>query len=159
MPRTATDRQSEVVEAVLGASRVLVAVAARSLSLVEDNVTLAQFRVLVVLASKGPQRVADLAAALSAEPSTATRLCDRLARKKLVRRQRLSSDRRTVQVAIADAGRDLVKEVMDRRRTEVNKILRRVSPAQQEQLIEVLRIFNAAAGEAPEAAWSLGWSA
>ncbi len=157
MARTASDRQAEVIDAVLGASRVLVAVAARSLSPFEDNVTLPQFRVLVVLAH-GPQRVADLAAALSAEPSTATRLCDRLARKKLVRRQRMASDRRTVQVAIAEAGRDLVKEVMDRRRAEVARILRRVPPAHQEQLIEALRTFNEAAGEAPEHVWSLGWS-
>lgn len=147
-----------MVEAVLGASRVLLAVAARSLAHLEDNVTLAQFRVLVVLASRGPQRVADLASALGAEPSTATRLCDRLARKKLVRRQRLASDRRTVQVTIADAGRELVKEVMERRRAEVTRILRRVPPAGQEQLIEVLRTFNEAAGEAPEQAWSLGWT-
>jgi hypothetical protein len=41
-----------LIEAVLGVSRALVAVAARSLAVVAEDVTLAQYRVLVELASK-----------------------------------------------------------------------------------------------------------
>ena len=74
----------ELVDAVLGASRALVAVAARSLATVADDVTLAQYRVLIELAARGPQRLADLASALAVERSTATRMCDRLVRKRLV---------------------------------------------------------------------------
>jgi len=48
------DRET-VVDAVLSASRVLVAVAARSLSGVAEDVTLTQYRSLVVLASRGPR--------------------------------------------------------------------------------------------------------
>jgi DNA-binding MarR family transcriptional regulator len=140
----------------LGANRVLAAVAARSMTEVAPDVTIPQFRVLVVL-SKGPQRVADLAAALDAEPSTATRLCDRLGRKKLVRRQRLTTDRRTVQVALAEAGRVLVDQVTARRRAELTRILRRIPSGEQEQLIEVLHTFALAAGEDP-ASWALGWA-
>ena len=76
----------DVVDAVLGASRALVAVAARSLANVGEDVTLAQYRVLVVLASRGPQRLADLATALAVDRSTATRMCDRLVRKRLIGR-------------------------------------------------------------------------
>ena len=43
------------------ASRALVAVAARSLATVADDVTLPQYRVLIELASRGPLRLADLA--------------------------------------------------------------------------------------------------
>jgi hypothetical protein len=43
-----------LVDAVLGASRALVAVAARSLAGVDGDVTLAQYRVLVELAARGP---------------------------------------------------------------------------------------------------------
>ena len=68
----------EVVDAVLRASRVLVAVAVRSLAEVDDDVTLPQYRALVVLASRGPQRPTELADALAVHPSTITRLCDRL---------------------------------------------------------------------------------
>jgi len=147
MARRSVDRQSEVVDAVLGAGRVLQGVGARSIADIDPDVTVAQFRVLAVLASAGPQRVADLASALDAEPSTATRLCDRLARKKLVRRQRLSTDRRTVQVLLSEAGQRLVDQVGQRRRAEVAKILRRLPIGEQEQLIEVLRSFNGSAKE------------
>jgi len=51
------------VDAVLTASRSLIAVATRSLGAAAEEVTIAQYRALVVLASRGTQRMADLAAA------------------------------------------------------------------------------------------------
>lgn len=152
-----SDRQSQVVDAILGAGQVLQSVGARTLAEVDAEVTVAQFRVLVVLASAGPQRVADLASALDAEPSTATRLCDRLARKKLVRRQRLSTDRRTVQVLLGEPGRKLVTQVAERRRAELTRVLRRVPTADQDQAIRILQSFITATGEEPVAT-ALGWA-
>jgi len=76
------------VDAVLTASRTLVAVATQSLGAAAEDTTLAQYRALVVLASRGPQRMSDLAAALDVTPSTAGRMCDRLLRKGLIRRHR-----------------------------------------------------------------------
>lgn len=148
-----------VVDAVVGASRALVAIAARSLGAAGDEVTLAQYRALVVLASRGPQRVVDLAGFLDVTASTATRMCDRLVRKQLVHRQRLSSDRRTVRVSISAAGRDLVAAVTQRRRRDVQAIVERMPPADRERLVTTLRLFADAAGEVPEQDWSLGWGA
>ncbi len=57
LPRIKADEATagdELVDAVLGASRALVAVAARSLVNVAEDVTLAQYRVLVELAARGP---------------------------------------------------------------------------------------------------------
>jgi hypothetical protein len=54
------------VDAVLTASRSLVAVATRSLGAAAEETTLAQYRALVVLASRGPRRMVDLAEALDA---------------------------------------------------------------------------------------------
>src|ERR1700691_5608180 len=93
------------VEAVLTASRALVALATMSLGAAAEDTTIAQYRALVVLASRGPQRMARLAAALAVTPSTAGRMCDRLVRKGLVRRHRDRSDRRAVQVSVTVAGR------------------------------------------------------
>ena len=70
-----------VVDAVLTASRTLVAVATRSLGAAAEDTTIAQYRALVVLASQGPQRMVDLAAALDVTPPTAGRMCDRLLRR------------------------------------------------------------------------------
>jgi len=85
---------AEVVDAVLRASRVLVSVAARSLAAVDQDVTLPQYRALVVLASRGPQRPSELAEALAVHPSTITRLCDRLTAKRLVHRAESAVSRR-----------------------------------------------------------------
>jgi hypothetical protein len=49
------------VDTALAASRALVAVAARSLAAAGDEVTLPQYRALVVLAAQGPQGTAELA--------------------------------------------------------------------------------------------------
>ena len=142
---------------MLGSSRALVAVAARSLATVAEDVTLAQYRVLVELASRGPQRLADLAVALRVDRSTATRMSDRLARKHLVRRRRVASDRRGVQVSLAPAGRDLIAEVSRRRRAEIARIVRRMPAADKQAVVAALQAFADAAGEVPEQDWSLGW--
>jgi DNA-binding MarR family transcriptional regulator len=157
--RALPPRQSStlVVDAVVGASRALVAIAARSLGAAGEEVTLPQYRALVVLASRGPQRVIDLAGFLDVTGSTATRMCDRLARKGLIRRQRLSSDRRSVRVSISAPGRELVSSVTHRRRAEVQAIVDRMSSQQSEQLVATLQMFADAAGEVPEQDWSLGW--
>jgi DNA-binding MarR family transcriptional regulator len=147
----------ELIDAVLSASRVLVAVAARSLAGLVEDVTLAQYRVLVELAARGPQRVADLATVLDVERSTATRMCDRLVRKHLIYRRRVNADRRAVRVALAPSGRELIALVSDRRREEVTRILRRMPSASRGAVLSALRSFAAAAGEVPEQDWSLGW--
>jgi DNA-binding MarR family transcriptional regulator len=104
------------VDAVLTASRSMVAVATRSLGAAAEETTIAQYRALVVLASRGPQRIAGLAEALDVAPSTAGRMCDRLVRKGLVRRHRARGDRRVVVVSVTPAGREVVDEATGRRR-------------------------------------------
>ena len=149
--------KDELVDAVLGASRALVGVAARSLATVAEDVTLAQYRVLIVLAARGPQRLADLATALGVDRSTATRMCDRLVRKGLVHRRRTSQDRRGVRVSLATAGGELVAEVSRRRRAEIATIVGRMPKAHRRPVLNALRAFAEAAGEVPEQDWSLGW--
>jgi DNA-binding MarR family transcriptional regulator len=148
----------ELVDTVLAASRALVAVAARSLAAAGDEVTLPQYRALVVLAARGPQGTAELAAALAVTPSTVTRLCDRLVRKGLVRRHRQAGDRRSVRIALTGAGRHLVAEVSRRRRAELARLLGALPPDQHEPVIAAFRAFAAAAGELPQPGAALGWA-
>jgi DNA-binding MarR family transcriptional regulator len=146
-----------VVEALLAASRTLVAVAARSVADHDAEVTLPQFRALVVLASRGPQRVVDVSGELGVDPSTGTRLCDRLVRKGLVRRQRSTTDRRVVRVALTPAGRSLVDQVTVRRREELSRIVAAMPGQWPAGVIEALHGFAAATGEVPEGQWWMGW--
>lgn len=156
-PQPPDQELDELIDGVLGASRALVAVAARSLATVADDVTLAQYRVLIELASRGPQRLADLAAALGVDRSTATRMCDRLVRKRLVQRRRTSEDRRGVRISLASSGAELVTEVSRRRRAEIAGIVERMPSAHRARVVKALRAFADAAGEVPEQDWSLGW--
>lgn len=149
--------RDELVDAVLGASRALVAVAPRSLAGVAEGVTLPQYRFLIELASRGPQRLADLATALGVDRSTATRMCDRLVRKRLVTRRRSQEDRRAVRVSLTPAGAGLVAEVSRRRRVEIAAIVQRMPAAHHDPVVRALRVFADAAGEVPEQDWSLGW--
>ena len=141
------------VDAVLTASRALVAVATMSLGAAAEDTTLAQYRALVVLASRGPQRMVDLAAALGVTPSTAGRMCDRLVRKGLIRRQRARSDRRAVQVSITAAGRQVVDLATARRRELIAGVLARLPARQQPAIASALQAFARAAGEVPDSLW------
>lgn len=158
MRQPASASPDSAADILITASRALVAIAAKSLARVDDQVTLPQYRALVVLASRDGLRPVDLADALDVSPSTATRMCDRLVRKELVERVHRDSDRREVELRLSPDGRALVGEVTSHRRREVRRVLSRISEADQHLLIEALRIFNAAAGEAPESTLALGMS-
>jgi DNA-binding MarR family transcriptional regulator len=142
-----------VVDAVLTASRTLVAVAEQSLGASAEETTLAQYRALVVLASRGPQRMVDLARALHVTPPTAGRMCDRLVRKSLVRRHRARVDRREVLVSITRAGRDVVDQATARRRELLAEILGRIPERRRVAVAAAFRSFAAAAGEVPDSEW------
>jgi DNA-binding MarR family transcriptional regulator len=143
----------EAVDAVLIASRALVAVATKSLGAAAEETTIAQYRSLVVLASRGPQRLVDLAGALGVAPSTAGRMCDRLTRKGLIRRHRARADRRAVLVSITSAGREVVDQATARRRALITEILTTLPPDLQRDIAVALRTFAEAAGEVPDSDW------
>jgi len=142
----------------MAASRAFVGLTARSLAAVDGDVTLPQFRALVVLAVRGPQRSVDIAEELRVNPSTGTRMCDRLARKGLIKRVRSTSDRRVVRLRLTSKGHDIVEQVVTRRRTELEQLVAATADLWQPAVIEALSAFAAAAGEVPEQDWWLGWA-
>ena len=152
-----SEQPDSVIDAVLSASRVLVAVAARSLSDMAEEVTLTQYRTLVVLASRGPQNLAGLAEAVGVTPATATRMCDRLVRKDLIRRREKRDDRRHLRVVLTEKGRALVDAVTARRRQEIERIMREIPLDEQIVLVQALGRLAFAAGEVPEQDWTTGW--
>jgi DNA-binding MarR family transcriptional regulator len=147
------------VQALMLASRAFVGLAARSLAAVDSDVTLPQFRTLVVLAVRGPQRSIDIAEELRVNPSTGTRMCDRLIRKGLVRRIRSTTDRRVVRLRLTQAGHDLVEQVIRRRREELVRLVAATADLWQPVVTDALTAFAEAAGEIGEQDWWLGWSA
>lgn len=151
--------EDEVIEALLAVSRVLVAISARSLGQLDSDVTLQQYRTLVVLVSRGPQRVVDLAQELAVQPSTATRMCNRLVRKGLVARHARPTDRRAAWMALTPAGKELVGLVMQRRRAEIGHLVRELELVRPTAFAGVLHAFVEAAGEVPGPQWWARWKA
>jgi DNA-binding MarR family transcriptional regulator len=143
-------------DAVLRASRALVAIAARSLADLND-VTLPQYRALVVLAAQGPVTAGVLARHLSVHVSTVTRLVDRLVARGLVQRQRSVRNRREVEIRLSGRGTRLLRGVTRRRADEITAVLHRMPAAARALLIDGLDGFSDAAGERADQDWALGW--
>jgi DNA-binding MarR family transcriptional regulator len=154
--RPAAAGGGDLVDALLAASRVLVAITARSLANLDSDVTLVQYRAMVVLAD-GPQRIGDLAAALEVAPSTATRMCDRLVAKGLLQRFRQAGDRRSIWCALTTAGRDLVGAAMRERRTAIARLVRGRPGGAASAAVALLQDFVAAAGDVSQAQWWRRW--
>jgi DNA-binding MarR family transcriptional regulator len=150
---------AEHIDAVRLASRVLVAVTAQSLASVEDRVTLPQYRILVVLASRGPQNLRSVAQGLGVNPSAATRLCDKLVSAGLIHRSEDPADRRYLVLQLTTDGHQLVQSVIDQRSAAIATVLAKMPPRLRDDLLPALRAFADAAGEVPERqAWALGWT-
>jgi DNA-binding MarR family transcriptional regulator len=162
-PREDVGRASDVdavTTALLTASRLLVAVSARSLAQVEDRVTLPQFRTLVVLATRGPLNLIGLAEVLGVNPSTATRMTDRLAAAGLLRRETNPDSRREIVLTLTSEGQQIVDHVTALRRSAISDIVARVPEAQRAGLVRALRSFAEAGGEPPAGPdlHPLGWA-
>lgn len=142
-PRTDVD-----ADAVLTASRALLGVVARSLAPALDEITLPQFRVLVILSAAGsPMRSGDLAGALGVHPSTFSRTANRLETGGWVQRVENPDSRRETLIELQPKGRHLVDTVTGRRHDEIHKILSQATPAARRQILTGMRAFALAAGE------------
>ena len=137
----------EMVDQLLTASRAFVGIAVRSIAAAPVEVTVAQHRLLVLLAAHGPQKVGELARLLGVNQSNASRQCDRLQRLGLTVRRGSPDDRRVVEVALTDAGARLVDAVTSTRRDELRAVLERMDAGDAAALSAALRAFNSATDE------------
>ncbi|MFH8250236.1 MarR family winged helix-turn-helix transcriptional regulator [Microbacterium sp. B2969] len=135
------------VPTTLVASRALLGVIARSLSDALQEVTMPQFRVLVILAASGPLRMGSIAAMMGSHPSTFSRTVDRLVARGWVERQVNQDSRRETLLEPTSAARALVDGVSARRAAEISEILARLTPDEQNRVHEGMALFAAAAGE------------
>jgi DNA-binding MarR family transcriptional regulator len=153
----APDVADAAVDAVLTASRLLVAISARSFAPVENTLTLPQFRMLVVLDRGEAMNISRLGEHLDVTPSTAMRMVDRLVAAGMVRRESSDANRREVLVSPTPNGRRVVRTVTRRRRAELAAIVQALSPAEQRRLVSALAAFTAAGGEPGVLDADLAW--
>lgn len=158
-PEDAARPSAEQVDAVLVASRALVAVAAQSVASVEDRVTLPQLRVLVMIASRGPQNLASVAAGLGVHASNGTRMCNKLVNAGLLHRSDDPTDRRNVVLELTRSGQQLVDSMNEHRRTTIATVLAKMPAQLRGDLVSALLAFADSAEEIPPSeAWALGWT-
>lgn len=108
-----------------------------------------QFRLMVLLASRGSMKLAALADLLAVNPSTALRMVERLSAAGMVSREANPAVRREIVVGLTEAGRRVVDDVTGRRRDEIATIVARMEPPQRARLVAALRAFAEAGGEPP----------
>jgi DNA-binding MarR family transcriptional regulator len=77
----------------------------------DDNLTMSQLRVLLLLKINNSMKMAKIASCLKIHVSTATGLVDRLIAKKLVKREVSEEDRRVVLCSLSDKGEKITDSV------------------------------------------------
>ena len=146
-----------VADAVLTASRLLIAVSANSIAAVDETITIPQFRLLVALRTRGAMNLSVLAEHLGVNPSTTNRMVDRLIVAGLVDRRVNPVSRREVLLDLTGVGTHTVTRVTQQRRRELGRIVSDMPSGWRSQLVEALDAFNEAGGEAPVAELHEDW--
>ena len=107
------------------------------------GLTFAQSRVLRILARQGePMRMGDLAARFEVAPRSATSMVDSLEALGLVERRADPTDRRSVLVGLTPDGLALMDRIGELRRASAHALFVRLTPAQQQQLLDLLSVLN-----------------
>jgi DNA-binding MarR family transcriptional regulator len=136
-----------ITDALLTASRLLVAVSARSIAVVDDTITIPQFRTLVILSNRGSVNLATLAGLLDVKPSAAGRMVDRLVGAGLIDRLPHPTSRRELLATLTPRGHKVVRQVTAQRRREIARIVEQMPPSERHGLVRALTAFTAAGGE------------
>lgn len=138
-----------ITDALLTASRLLVAISARSIALVDETITIPQFRTLVILSNEGPVNLATLASLLDVQPSTIGRMVDRLVSAGLIDRRAHPTSRRELVAELTARGRGVVQQVTANRRNELARVVAKMPARERRGLVRALAAFTAAGGEPP----------
>jgi DNA-binding MarR family transcriptional regulator len=149
MPSPQSKKEREV-EAVMAASRALVAIVTRSFAEADVAITLPQWRVLVIVGNYGPLYPGALARWMEVHPSNATRSCDGLVRAGLLDRREDPDDRRRMLLTLTGKGEKLVDSLLGYRRQAITSILDELPAASRRHLAESMQAFADAAGDHPE---------
>jgi DNA-binding MarR family transcriptional regulator len=134
-------------ELLLIASRLLVAISARSIARVDETMTIPQLRALLVVAAAGQMTVESLSRALGGERSATGGVAERLAAVGLVALRPHGKSRRELLVVLAPRGAKVVEDLAAFGRQELGGVVRRMAPPQRGALLSALTAFAAAAGD------------
>ncbi|QDI91075.1 MarR family transcriptional regulator [Salicibibacter halophilus] len=106
-------------------------------------ITPPQFIALQYLQEKGDLTIGELSSKMYLAFSTTTDLVDRLESNGMVERVKDQQDRRVVRVHILDRGKDIIREVIQKRQDYLSDILAHVSVVEIDQLQQTLASLHA----------------
>ena len=123
------DEREAAIARIMGARRRMAHLFAftRSDPLLTANLTMPQFRLLLVLALRGGAASHDLAESMGVSLATITGIVDRLAAQNLVTRREDPRDRRVRRVELTAAGRGLVDDIAAAGTASQRRLLDRLS--------------------------------
>ncbi|MFC7342986.1 MarR family transcriptional regulator [Saccharopolyspora griseoalba] len=131
--------------------RAMVKIADSTVAEVTAQLTLTQFRALVIITERKPPVIMGrVAEELAMNPSSVTRACDRLVQLELVQRARNPLNKRETLLAPTASGREIVARVNRQRRTMLREVLDRMDPAARSAAVEAFARFAEAAGSAED---------
>jgi MarR family transcriptional regulator, organic hydroperoxide resistance regulator len=105
------------------------------------DLSLTEWRVCVALHHQAHQRLSDLAAHTSTEPSTLSRVVDGLLHRGLLVRDRADEDARALALSLTEPGRDLTLRVIPLAQLYERVSLSRLTFEQAESLRDMLRMI------------------
>lgn len=134
------------------ALRPLVATLQQALERADPPMTPLRLRCLHELEARADATVGDVAAAVGALPSTASRTVDRLVAAGLVSRRAHAEDRRQVTLRLTPSGRRALAEVSGRRAEALAATLDRMDDDDRSALLRGVRAFSRLHDAGPAAA-------
>ena len=138
----AAQRAAAEVEA---AAEALVGIWAHVAESLDVRVSPTQLRALTAVGRYGELNLSQLAEALGALPSSASRLCDRLEAAGLLTRDTGRASRRAVSLRLTPDGEALLEQARTSRQEQIALVLGAMSPADRADLAQGLTAFQRAA--------------
>lgn len=130
---------------VEAAAEALVGIWAHVAESLDVRISPTQLRVLTAVGRYGELNLSQLAEALGALPSSASRLCDRLEAAGMLTRDTGRTSRRAVSLRLTADGEALLEQARRSRREQIARVLDAMPPAGRAQLAEGLAAFQRAA--------------
>jgi DNA-binding MarR family transcriptional regulator len=146
--RAGGNSDPDAVAALELMTRALVGLTLQSLQVLDGEVSVPQFRLLLVLSGLGRVPSSRLAAELGMTASSVTRLADRMEAAGLLARGTDPRSRSIVTLEVTVAGIDLVARVVERRHVLLAAVLDRMNPGEREEAARVALRLSELAGDA-----------
>jgi DNA-binding MarR family transcriptional regulator len=115
--------------------------------LVDQHLTLAQFRTLLYLHVEPSPAMADIAQMLAVRPNIATGVVQRLVDRGWVRRTADAQDRRVRRLSLTPQGRSLVDQIVEAAQQDFVKVVSALDDEQLGQLAGILEVLIEARGQ------------